>query len=100
MPRILMVSVLTAAWGWPFDYVVLIIPVIQVITMSLKLSETRKTFIMAAMLLFVTSLSFIPDNVFWLFWLCPALFVWYESSIWSVKNAGKIHDMRNRPLPV
>ena len=81
MPLILMVSVLTASYGWPFDYVILIIPIIQAVALALQVKTKKYSLIIIVVLLLATVLALLPRNVFWLFWFCPLMFIWYVRSL-------------------
>lgn len=78
LPLLLLVSVLTAAYGsWPYDLVVLLIPVLQV--MRALLASGRRAWIAAAigLLLVIDVVCLMLSTCEQFFWLAPTLFVAY-----------------------
>jgi hypothetical protein len=83
MPLMLTVSVLTASYGWTYDYVVLI-PVIVAVAVRLVQRGLDATTLVAIMLyaaidgaVLVTNLNGMILEDFWLMWLAPAFAGWY-----------------------
>jgi hypothetical protein len=82
LPLLLLVSVLTTAYGgWPFDLVLLLVPVLQVAVTLLRSSD-RRTLWLACSLYFgmnALALAQVAHAVeyFWFIWMTPALLLAY-----------------------
>lgn len=83
MPLLLTVSVLTASYGWTYDYVVLI-PVIMAVAARLVQRDLDQTAVLAIVLYAVINLVLLAMNLtgviredFWFMWLAPAMAGWY-----------------------
>jgi hypothetical protein len=74
LPLLLLVSVLTTAYGgWPFDLVLLLVPVVQVAArLQPKWRATAIGAHIAIGLVAVVQLAF-GIEYFWFIWMCPAL---------------------------
>ena len=96
MPLLLTVSVLTASYGWTYDYVVLI-PVIVAVAVKLVQRGPDATTVLAIILyaaidgaVLVANLQGIIREDFWFMWLAPAFAGWY---FWLV-HRGVMTEVR------
>jgi hypothetical protein len=84
LPLLLLVSMLTAPYGWAYDMVLLVIPVVAIAAGALARPWTRRmTWICAGYLaidLTMLVLHIVVKNSFWFFWVAPALLIWYLNS--------------------
>jgi hypothetical protein len=82
MPLLLLVSVLTTAYGgWPFDLVLLLVPVVQ-IAARLQGSEVLRWRVVAIALHVAIGLVAavqiaVGVEYFWFIWMCPAVLIAY-----------------------
>jgi hypothetical protein len=83
VPLLVMVSVLTAAYGWTYDYVVLVVVILSVAAGLLQRELNWTTVLAIAVYLVIdgiilaTNLNGAINNEFWLMWLAPGLAAWY-----------------------
>ena len=82
VPLLVAVSVLTASYGWPYDYVVLVLVLLSVAA-GLCQHELNRTAVFVIALYLVIDMVTLAFNLggvqneFWLMWLAPALVGWY-----------------------
>ena len=85
---LLLVSVVTAPFGWSFDQVVLIPVVLQVACLMLDVHDTQAVWKVAMPYIIINIVAFALrySNIYdyWMFWYAPAMLVWYLSALrWS-----------------
>ena len=82
MPLLLIVSVLTTAYGgWPFDLVLLLVPVIQ-IAARLQFGQPGQLKVLATAFNICVGLVaalqlYLGVEYFWFIWMCPVLLLGY-----------------------
>lgn len=86
-PLLILVSTLTASFGWTWDLIVCLVAVLQIAVLLVPHRRER----IAALILFPYLLIEISALVmrgvqFWSFWLAPALLVFYLSSMKLLRN--------------
>ena len=96
MPILIFASYLTSPYMWPYDMVVLMLPILQV-SIELLQSKRKRTigfmFFLFLLINAATVYHFIYIyNYYYLFWLVPAYFVWYLIGKWVIKM-----DINTRP---
>ena len=75
---LILVSVFTAAYGWSSDQIVSVVALIEIGVLVSFLGLNRGTGLVAAGYLAINILAFITGgNAIFIFWLAPALLVWY-----------------------
>src|SRR5262249_11268652 len=81
LPLLVLVSLLTTAYGaWPFDLVVLLLPVIEIAARTEKASRTHVAIVLAvyaAVALPALAMSVAGVDLFYFVWMPPALLVSY-----------------------
>jgi hypothetical protein len=80
LPLLLLVGIVTVPYGWTYDMVVLLIPVIAIIIQVMEIKFDWKVFIFFTAYLFINIItlylhSFLDD--FWFLWYAPFLLIWY-----------------------
>jgi len=83
IPIILLVSIITAAYGWSHDQVILIIPIVQAFIWLLQSdSQAKALWIVVSYLVFQICFLLILNKLgdAWNIWLAPALLLWYYLS--------------------
>ncbi len=84
MPMLLLVSVVTAAYGaWPFDLVLLLVPVMQVAAVARGEADVRRRMAVAVYVVInVLAGAQLACEVeyFWFIWMAPALLLAYIST--------------------
>jgi len=94
LPMLLLVSFLTTAYGaWPFDLVLLLVPVMQVAARLQGVEWTRQRWAAIAVhvgigLVAVLQLAF-EVEFFWFIWMCPALLAAYVGFSLTMPLAAK-----------
>lgn len=78
-PLIIMVSILTAAYGWTSDHSASLVAILQVFILSIPFQkDNRKQLVVLSSYIVIELLLLIPlGNQIWNFWLAPVLLVWY-----------------------
>jgi hypothetical protein len=79
-PILILISVVTAAYVWTYDMVLLLLPILQVIIMSLNSKMKWVTNLLLVTYFFVNiSILIIHTllNEFWFFWFSPFILIWY-----------------------
>jgi hypothetical protein len=77
-PLLVLVSVFTAAYGWSSDQLVSVIALVQVGVMICQFGLNRMSILVTLSYLAINVLAFvISGNAIVLFWLAPALLIWY-----------------------
>ena len=77
-PMLVLVSVFTAAYGWSSDQIVSVIAVVQIGVLLIQAGITRASIVVAISYLAINILAFlVSGNAIILFWLAPALLIWY-----------------------
>jgi len=77
-PLLVLVSTLTAAYGWTWDQSVSIIAVLQITVLMIPLQRNLSSAMIISTYLLIDILALtIRGNQFWTFWLAPALLIWY-----------------------
>lgn len=84
----LLVSVVTAPFGWTFDQVVLIPVVLQVACLMLDVHDTQTSWkvTMPYIIINIVAFALRYGNIYeyWMFWYAPAMLGWYLSALrWS-----------------
>ena len=75
---LILVSVLTAAYGWSSDQIVSVVALIEIGVLVSFLGLNRGTGLVAAGYLAIYILAFITGgNAIFMFWFAPALLIWY-----------------------
>jgi hypothetical protein len=81
MPMVVAVSLVTAAYGWSCDLVVLLLAPLQVAASLVRIRDLRTTVILIGGYAAIVGLSIVLQglvtNDFWYMWLAPALLAWY-----------------------
>lgn len=96
---LLLVCVLTAPFGWPFDQVVLIPVVLNVACRVLNVHDTQTAWRVAIPYIIINVVAFALHgrvNDFWQLWFTPAMLVWYLVAQRWIKNAAKTAS----PVPI
>jgi hypothetical protein len=89
MPMLLFVSLLTAPYGsWPFDLIVLLLPVIQIAATAMKNGASIRGAAIAYAAANATAAIFIVAKIdfFWWIWLTPALLLSYLTGLQSLRR--------------
>lgn len=104
IPVLIFVSYLTSAYMWPYDMVVLMLPILQVSIEILQTNEKRSIGIMLFLFILINAATvyhFINiHNYYYLFWLVPAYLVLYLVGKWVAKSKinltklSEIHESR------
>ena len=83
MPLLLLVSIATTSYGWEFDQVVLLLPILSIF-ISLPLSVKRRCLPSIALVIsyiVINALALMINLFHWLsfffFWMAPAWLIWY-----------------------
>jgi hypothetical protein len=82
MPILLFASVLTGAYGWSYDLVLLLVPLIQAATWAAASPPTRTTWLALAVYALINGLAFVLNRVWqieerYYVWMAPALLLGY-----------------------
>jgi hypothetical protein len=83
LPLLVAISVLTASYGWTFDYVVLILVILPVVVGMCQQGWNSATIVTLSLYLAIdaavltANLSGGIQHDFWYMWLAPALVGWY-----------------------
>jgi hypothetical protein len=87
-PLIVLVSILTAAYGWTSDQSASLIPILQVFILLIPIRfNNNKHLIIICFYLVIEILLFIPlGNQIWNFWVAPSLLIWYLISIRLIRS--------------
>jgi hypothetical protein len=89
---LLLVSVLTAPFGWPFDQVVLIPVVLYVACRVLDAHDRQTAWMVATPYLIINVVAFALHgrvSDFWQSWFAPAMLVWYLVARRLTEHASK-----------
>jgi len=84
VPILIFASMITAAYAWTYDQVLLLIPVLQAFCLvtTLKRPNNARLLIVIYILIDVPAvLLHLRLNDFWFFWLAPCLLLWYLASL-------------------
>jgi hypothetical protein len=79
-PLLILVSVVTAAYVWTYDMVLLILPILQVVIISIDNNHkihTRRVLFSYFILTIGVLISHIYLHDFWYFWFSPFILIWY-----------------------
>ena len=78
-PLIILVSILTAAYGWTSDHSASLIPILQIFILLLLVQDKKRSwYLVLISYLVIEILLFVPfGNQIWNFWLAPSLLLWY-----------------------
>ena len=90
-PLIILVSLVTTAYGWSFDQpaaLVAILPIFVVITSNPW--EKASTIIVSTYLLIILLNVISPENEIFLFWFAPVLLIWFLSSQWVLRKLPRL----------
>ena len=94
MPVLIFASYLSSAYMWPYDMVVLMLPILQLTIELLKTKEKRVIGIMFFLFLIINAATVYHflyiHNYYYLFWLVPAYLVWYLIGKWVAKTELKL----------
>ena len=87
-PLLILVSIVTSAYGWSFDQPVLLVAIIQIFAIiSIRQLDLVSGIIISAYIL-INLLDLIsPPNEIWLWWLAPSLLLWYLVAQWLIKRS-------------
>ncbi len=89
-PLLILVSTLTAAYGWSWDLTVSIVAILHVAVLIIPLRRDLRTIWIIITYLMIDVLIFlIPGNQLFTFWLAPALLIWYLASNVSIQSYDK-----------
>lgn len=80
VPILLLLSIITTAFAWSHDQVVLVLIVSQIFTLLIRSSYQIKAFFLVLIYLVTEILYFYTVHNFgdfWAMWVAPVLFVWY-----------------------
>jgi hypothetical protein len=78
MPILLLVCIATTAYGWVYDAVVLLVPILQVaVWLCARKRPSLAGVLLIILYLGIDVLCLLPRNIFWHFWLGPALLICY-----------------------
>lgn len=80
LPLLMMVSILTSAYAWTYDQVILIPAIIAVISMLIERKDKKALWLMLGALILINLADlFLHRSLdeFWFGWLAPAYGVWY-----------------------
>ena len=104
-PILIFASYLTSAYMWPYDMVVLMLPILQVSIELIHTKEKRKIgpmFFLFFLINAATVYHFIYiHNYYYLFWLVPAYLLWYLIGKWVAKTElnltqlSEVHETRS-----
>jgi Glycosyltransferase family 87 len=88
LPLLLTVSVLTTAYGgWPFDLVLLLLPILHAAALAVRGGWNRTTSLAAGLFLAVNALAFVQlmlqIEYFWFLWITPAVLAAYLAVYWT-----------------
>jgi hypothetical protein len=86
-PLLVLVSIVTAAYGWSFDQPVVLVAIIQIFALvfNQKWDLSSGLIITAYILINLLDLAS-PPNEIWLWWLGPTLLIWYLISRWLIDH--------------
>ena len=77
-PILILVSIFTAAYGWTSDQSVSLVAVLQIFILLIPLANNSTRLFVGFSYLIIDLLLILPwGNQIWLWWLAPALLVWY-----------------------
>jgi hypothetical protein len=89
-PLIILVSLVTTAYGWSFDQAIALVAMIQIFVSITSLSWGVRSALILIIYVLINLLDLIaPGNEFFLFWLAPAWLVLYLASIRVVEQRNK-----------
>lgn len=92
-PILVLVSTLTAAYGWTWDQSVSIIAILQIALLMLPFQRNLSNILIVVSYVLIDFLALtIRGNQFWTLWLAPALLIWYLAS----KRIKKIPDLHTQ----
>lgn len=90
-PNLLFISLITTAYGWSHDQIVLLIPVIQVVGLLLS-QDDRFPWMLAGGYVLINGLAlvvhFLRVGESWFIWMAPAWFLWYHLARRRVRRIG------------
>jgi hypothetical protein len=82
-PAVVLVSLLTAAYGWSFDQPAALAAVIPVFaTLTMRPWNVYSFLVLGSYALVNVLVLVTPNNEIYFFWVAPALLVWYLASRW------------------
>ena len=77
-PLIVLVSLFTAAYGWSFDQPAALVAIIQIFVLVSVLPWQPASWIILISYVLINIANLIsPGNEIYLFWLAPAMLIWY-----------------------
>ena len=79
-PVLVLASVITSTYVWTYDMVILLLPVLQVVIISIRSEQRRLTILLLFTYFFVSivvTISHIFINEFWFFWFPAFILIWY-----------------------
>ena len=81
MPLVVGVALVTMPYGWTYDLVLLLVPIIVVATWLCVSRSARSIATVAGGYVLINGLavgvSRVDPNIFWHFWMAPVLLLWY-----------------------
>ena len=93
-PILILVSTLTAAYGWTWDQSVSIIAILSITTLILPFQKNRSTLIIIGTYLVINGLAiFIRGNQFWTSWFASALLIWFLTAHFLIRSkSGSVNS--------
>ena len=86
-PLIILVSLLTAAYGWSFDQPAALVAIIQIFVVISSIAWQKYSILILGSYIMINILNILsPSNEIFLFWLAPTLLIWYLASKWIINN--------------
>ena len=86
-PLIVLVSLLTAAYGWSFDQPAALVAIIQIFVLVSVFPSKKASSLIFATYIMINVLNIIsPGNEIFLVWLAPVLLLWYLASKWTIEH--------------
>lgn len=79
-PILILVSNLTAAYGWSYDLPVALVAIVQVVVSLVNTKSNVKIIVLSVYILINILLLIFRTNQIYTFWLAPAMLAWY---FWS-----------------
>jgi hypothetical protein len=77
-PLIILISVLTAAYGWTSDQSVSLIAILQIFVLLIPIKMTSIHLRVILSYIIINILLVVPlGNQIWFWWLAPSLLIWY-----------------------
>jgi hypothetical protein len=90
LPLILIVSIITSAYSWTYDQIILLLPVFQIFAW-ISLEKHHSINILSAILYEIIAISFLyflPHTQDYLFiWFAPSILIWYLITQWLLNKS-------------